>query len=249
MLTQYRLTLTPEGPCAPQAEWGYRLYAALLEQAPGAFGEEVHQDAVTPLSQHLTVGEDRLIWTVNLLGERSEAALARLLEGQASILLKRDRVRIFITGCRREGVEDVEALFALAARQQGPHLLQFQTPTAFKSRGEYVNLPTPRLIVQSLVQKWNGCFPDCPIEDEDGQGVEAIAAGLRCRGFRLQDRTYYLKGSAIPGFVGELTLENRLSGFHRQLADVLLLFSGYSGVGIKTALGMGGVRRQPARRG
>ena len=49
--------------------------------------------------------------------------------------------------------------------------------------------------------------------------------------------------------MGELTLENRLSGFHRQLADVLLLFSGYSGVGIKTALGMGGVRRQPARRG
>ena len=52
---------------------------------------------------------------------------------------------------------------------------------------------------------------------------------------------YVLKGSPIPGFVGELTLENRLEGFHRELADALLCFAPFSGVGIKTTLGMGGV--------
>ena len=55
---------------------------------------------------------------------------------------------------------------------------------------------------------------------------------------------YYLKGSSIPGFVGELTLENRLEGFQRQLADALLLFADHAGVGIKTTLGMGGVEHQ-----
>ena len=149
-----------------------------------------------------------------------------------------------VTDFRSESVRDVDDLFALSARQDGFHVLRFQTPTAFKSQGQYLNLPTSRLIVQSLLQKWNGCFPDCPIEDEDGQGMETIAAGLRCRRFRLRDQMYYLKGNSIPGFVGEMTLENRLSGFHRELADALLLFSGYSGVGIKTALGMGGVMHQ-----
>ena len=52
--------------------------------------------------------------------------------------------------------------------------LRFQTPTAFKSRGQYVNLPTTRLLMQSLVQKWNGSFLDCPIEDEDGLGVASV---------------------------------------------------------------------------
>ena len=146
-----------------------------------------------------------------------------------------------VTAIRSDWVHDVDELFARAARQEGRHALRFQTPTAFKSRGQYVNLPTTRLLIQSLVQKWNGSFLDCPIEDEDGQGVETLAAGLRWRGFQLRDQTYRLKGSAIPGFVGRAVVENRLSGFHRQLADALLLFSGYSGVGIKTALGMGGV--------
>lgn len=244
MLTQYRLTMRPEQPCSPRPEWGYRLYAALLAEAPDSFGAGVHQDAVTPLSQFLTVGSDAVIWTVNLLGGESEESLSALLDRQDALYLKKDRVRLTVTDRRRDTIRDVDGLFARAAGKSGCHLLQFQTAAAFKSQGQYLNLPTARLIVQSLLKKWNGCFPECPIEDEDGQGMEALAAGLRCRRFQLRDRMYYLKGSSIPGFVGELTLENRLSGFHRELADALLLFSGYSGVGIKTALGMGGVRHR-----
>ena len=244
MMTRYEITLRPDRPCIPRPEWGYRLYAALLEEAPEQFGSDVHRDTVTPLSQFLTVGKDMVTWTVNLLGEETEHSLSLLLEQQRSVWLKKDRLRLNVTDFRSESVRDVDNLFALSARQNGFHVLRFQTPTAFKSQGQYLNLPTSRLIVQSLLQKWNGCFPDCPIEDEDGQGMETIAAGLRCRRFQLKDRMYYLKGSSIPGFVGEMTLENRLSGFHRELADALLLFSGYSGIGIKTALGMGGVRHQ-----
>lgn len=71
---------------------------------------------------------------------------------------------------------------------------------------------------------------------------ELLAQGAAHSGVhRLRDRTYYLKGRAIPGFTVELTLDNRLGGFHRQLTDALLLFSAYAGIGIKTALGMGGV--------
>lgn len=244
MLTQYRLTMEPDHPCAPQPEWGYRLYAALLAEAPDSFGAGVHQDAVTPLSQFLTVWPDALIWTVNLLGRESEESLSALLDRQQTLYLKRDRVRLTVTDRRRDTVRDVEELFVRASGKSGCHLLRFQTAAAFKSQGQYLNLPTARLVLQSLIKKWNGCFPECPIEDEDGGGMETMAAGLRCRRFQLRDRMYCLKGSSIPGFTGELTLENRLSGFHRELADALLLFSGYSGVGIKTALGMGGVQHR-----
>ena len=209
---------------------------------PEGFGAALHQNAVTSLSQFVWAEKTgALHWTVSLLGEISEEILSPLLEGVPSLYLERDRVELRVTAIRSDWVHDVDELFARAARQEGRHALRFQTPTAFKSRGQYVNLPTTRLLMQSLVQKWNGSFLDCPIEDEDGLGVETLAAGLRWRGFQLRDQSYRLKGSAIPGFVGRTVVENRLSGFHRQLADALLLFSGYSGVGIKTALGMGGV--------
>ena len=244
MLTQYRLTLTPDRPCRPRPEWGYRLYAALLETVPAAFGERVHRDGVTPLGQFLSVRDDSLLWTVSLLGRESESVLGPALERAERFYLQKDGVGLSVQTREVHRIEDVEELLARGTAHSGTHRLRFCTATAFKSRGQYCSLPTARLIVQSLIKKWNGCFPDCPIEDEDGEGMETLAAGLRCAAFRLRDQTYHLKNSVIPGFVGELTLENRLSAFHRQLASALLLFSAYAGVGVKTALGMGGVETE-----
>ena len=243
MLTQYRLILKPEGLPQPRQELAYRLYAALLARAPADFAVLAHEDVITPMSQFLTFRErDELCWTVNLLGERSEACLSELLEDLMLLELERGG-RVTVTERSRRVIPDVDALFALAEQSGGPHRLAFRTPTAFKSKGQYLNLPTTRLILQSLIRKWNGSIAECPIEDEDGQGLESLAAGIHCTGLRLQDRSYYLKGKPIPGFVGNLVLENRLDGFHRLLANALFLFSSYAGVGIKTTLGMGGVER------
>lgn len=241
MLTQYQLTLCPEQPCRPQPEWAYRLYAALLAQTPGDFASRAHRDGVTPVSQYLTGTGQALRWTVSLLGEESEQALAPVLERLDRVRLEWDRVTLRTEGLDCRTVRDVDGLFACSAGAAPLHRLRFVTAACFKSRGQYLPLPTARLIVQSLIKKWNGCILDCPIEDEDGQGLEALAAGLRPRSFRLYSRDYVLKGSPIPGFVGELTLENRLEGFHRELANALLCFAPFSGVGIKTTLGMGGV--------
>lgn len=245
MLTQYRFHLTPNCACRARPEWGYRLYAALLERSDAAFGENVHRDGVTPVSQFLRVGQDgELLWTVNLLGNEAETALCGVLEQAGQITLEKDGVTLSAQLAQRRAVADADELLALAAAHSGEHRLAFRTATAFKRQGRYLNLPTARLIVQSLVKKWNGCITDCLIEDEDGEGLDALANGLRVKSFHLSDRMYYLKGNSIPGFTGELLLDNRLSGFQRQLTDALLLFADFAGVGIKTTLGMGGVEHK-----
>ncbi len=241
MLTQYRLTLKPETAERPRPEWAYRLYAAVLAKAPQDFADTAHENGVTPLSQFLTPEKDgTLRWTVSLLGERSEAALSAVLEDLKNIELDREG-SVAVTGRSRRELCGAEELFALAQQGCSLHRLEFRTATAFKSRGRYLSLPSSRLVLQSLIRKWNGSVAECPIEDEDGAGMETLAAGLRCTGFELRDRTYYLKGCAIPGFVGTMVWENRQEGFHRLLADALLQFSAYAGVGVKTTLGMGGV--------
>lgn len=242
MLTQYKLTLQPEKPCSPRPEWAYRLYAALLAETSQDFAASVHQSAVTPVSQFLLHTPQGLQWTINLLGEESEAVLAPVIDRLDRIWLEKDRVVLLTEKRSSRMLCSADELFALAAQGNSQlHRLRFCTPTCFKSVGQYLPLPTTRLIVQSLMKKWNGCISECPIEDEDGQGMETLAAGLRPRGFQLCNRNYYLKGNSIPGFVGELNLDNRLNGFHRELADALLLFADFAGIGIKTTLGMGGV--------
>ncbi len=244
MLSRFEFSMRPDGPCRPQSEWAYHLYAALLERLPPEFAQRVHEDGASPVSQYLCVREDTLYWTVNLLGEAAEALAGPALEQCQPFQLRKNGVVLTPELERREQIADVEELFRQGAARSRLHRLEFRTAAAFKSQGQYRSLPTPRLVLQSLMKKWNGCFPDCPIVDEDGEGMDAMAGKLNFHAFSLWNAAYVLKGQSIPGFRGTLTVENKLSGFHRELADALLFFSGFAGVGIKTALGMGGVRHQ-----
>ena len=240
MLTQYRILLAHDAGAEARPEWAYCLYAALLRHAPPAFAGHVHAAATTPVSQYLSAERDgSLIWTVNLLGRESEEALGGYLDAVRSVALDRERVTLEAVHKSRRGIAEAGELFALAEETKGSHFLRFLTPTAFKSRGEYRNFPGNRLILQSLMKRWNGCIPECVIGE--GVGLDALSEGLLCRHFHIQDRAYVVKGHEIPGFVGNLVLENHLGGFERRLADALLVFAGFAGVGIKTALGMGGV--------
>lgn len=240
MITHYQFALTPDRPCQPTAEWAYGLYAALLEQVSTDFAKWVHADGASPVSQFLEIGET-LHWHVTLLGSPSEEVLGPVMDTLASLRLRKANVLLTSTLTGKKTIHDVDDLFQQAAGTNRRHELHFVTPTAFKSHGAYLILPSMRLILQSTIKKWNGCFPECLIEDEDGEGLDALSDGLHCCGLHLRDTTYHLKGNTVPGFTGTLWLDNRLNGFHEQLADVLLLFAGYAGVGIKTTLGMGGV--------
>lgn len=239
MLSRYELTIQAEGR-APRMEWAYPLYAALLEQLPSSVGIRQHDGERTGISQFVRrVGEDRLIWQVSLLGEEAEAAVSPILEEMEHCTLRRERTTLHIQQRHVHRIDTVEQLLTqpYPARRQ----IWFATPTAFKSRKAYDLLPTPERIMQSLIRRWNVCIPQCPIEDEDGGGTAMLAGDLRCCGLRLQDSGYALKGQVIPGVTGTMTLENRHSGFPAQLAHALLTFAAFSGVGIKTTLGMGGI--------
>lgn len=244
MLTRYEFRMAPDKPCHTRPEWGYHLYAALLERLPQEFGQRVHEDGASPVSQFVWLQKGELYWNVALLGEEVEALAGPVLERCEQFFLQKDGVTLTPSLEVREEVTNADELFYRGAAGSRVHGLEVCTAAAFKSRGGYLNLPTSRLILQSLIKKWNGCFLDCPIVDEDGQGMEAMAEGLLFREFRLRDAAYFLKGQPIPGFRGTLVVENRLSGFHHDLADALLVFSGFSGVGIKTTLGMGGIRHK-----
>lgn len=238
MPTQYSLTLTTDVRGGYRPEWAYRLYAALLKEAPAAYGEEVHVDGATPVRQFLLSGEEELIWTVNLLDESSERVLGPILEGKKEYDFPQEDAALRVIECRRKSVTDAAGLLKRGAAHSGTHRLHFRTATAFKSQKQYINLPTSRLMMQSLLRQWNKSFPEETIQEQ----AETLAAGIRIQRFWLKDEMYHIKGNAIPGFVGEMTAVNHLRGERCGQANALLLFAAYSGVGIKTTLGMGGVQ-------
>lgn len=99
--------------------------------------------------------------------------------------------------------------------------------------------PDVHLILQSLLSKWNGVAPNMQVCDPDV--LRMLEEQIWIRDYRLQTQRFELKAQKIPGFSGTIWLQNRLPAPLMEIWKGLLYFSTFSGLGVKTALGMGAV--------
>lgn len=244
MITRCRLVLSDPQGAIPDSR-AYPLYAWLLEQLPAEYGEQFHQSTDHPLSQSLHFDRDtrRHIWTVNLLTDALSMHLAHVLTEVREIPLHTGVLSATFLGC--EEIASPEALI-LSARsreyESNRTELRFLTATSFRQDGRYVLFPQERLIVNSLIRKWNLVCPAYPMEDSDA--AEAMLRGVHITDYQLRSARYPLKDVKIPGFRGSITFFARLSPPLMELWRLLMTFAPYAGLGIKTSLGMGGVTSQ-----
>lgn len=226
MISQYRYLLR-SGRALPW-HWAYRLYSGLLARLPVEYGAALHQCGSTPVSQFLyPQGENgECVWVVNLLNREAETYFAPVLTPALSLELPREQVTGELQACLRFA----DAGDFLRRMPENSLDMVFPVPTAFKQAGQYVALPQERLLLQSMQNKWNEAFPQMPITRELALTVES---------FRLHSSSFRLKGRPIPGFCGSLTLSAPRAD--QQELEALAAFARFGGIGIKTALGMGGV--------
>lgn len=115
----------------------------------------------------------------------------------------------------------------------------FLSPTAFKSNGTYINIPTPRLIFSGLAKRYDGT---CQIHDALYEALfSEIEQNITIFSYYLRSTVFHLEGVHIPSFQGSITL--RVTGNETFLSYINMLaeYASYAGIGIKTALGMGNV--------
>lgn len=125
-------------------------------------------------------------------------------------------------------------------------ILHFLTPTVFVTskpggRTRYTPLPEPRLIVRSLLEKWQAHSP-FPYNPRELAALKAFfEMDLEVDGFRNLRFHRSLAGkSFFPGFTGELQLRIWTEAQEvRQALARLAALAFYSGVGAKTTYGMG----------
>jgi CRISPR-associated endoribonuclease Cas6 len=134
----------------------------------------------------------------------------------------------------------------LGGRDPGRKIsLYFASPTAFHSRGHNVPLPLPDLVFGSLASRWHAYAPI--VLDNGIRKVAAAQVLPNC--YSLRTEAVRVKGGLQVGFVGrcEFTVlaENP---YWRRVYHLLSAFAFYSGVGRKTALGLGQVRYSTGER-
>jgi len=118
--------------------------------------------------------------------------------------------------------------------------LFFSSPTTFRVRGHNVPLPLPDLVFGSLADRWHAFAPIAL----DNAIRTVIAEQVVVSRYELRTQAVPIRQSYQIGFTGrcEFTILAK-NPYWRRVCHLLAAFAFYSGIGHKTAQGMGQTRR------
>lgn len=225
---------------------GSIMQGVLMEMVAPNIAEELHKIAIRPYTQHFYYDKvrDKNIWRITALNEYGvKNVLDSILEFDQKIYLKQKKYDITIISKNIEQEttykELVEKVF-LSDELIRNYELNFLTTTSFKSQGEYQITPEIRWILQSLLNRWN-LFSNEVSLDEKGL-LEDLEKYLFLKKYNLHSEFFGLENTRIQGFRGNTVFGCKGPKNLRNLIVVLFTYANYSGIGIKTAMGMGGVK-------
>lgn len=181
---------------------------------------------------------------MNLLTEEMISLFSPILNGRSHIDLNSGVLTLAeIKQTHFEKTADIIRISRRRQQEGRKTELTFSTATSFKQKGKYMIFPEMRLILQSLINRWNLVCPDVLLNDD--HAFESLERGLTIQDYRLRSTRFPLKEVKIPGFIGSIFIASRLSAPMEELWQLLLTFAPFCGIGIKSTLGMGGVSVYP----
>ena len=122
-------------------------------------------------------------------------------------------------------------------------IVNFKTPTSFKkTSGGYEIFPSVKHIFNSLINKYEQ-FGDGfnEITNNKNSLLENIIKNVEITGYELKTEKFGVKGSYIPGFIGKINFKIKGNKEFTNTILKLLQFGEYSGVGLKSTMGMGAI--------
>lgn len=207
------------------------------------YASALHHSGFNPYRQYCTADGPTLRWVVTALTDEAADKVILPLEDPAldCVTLKAPGMSMPVTEKIREEA-DIDALVREFYQAPAPEraTLFFLTPTAFKKGGNYINYPDPRLVFQSLQMRYSELVDGDPEPDDDL--IEELASHARVSSYNLKSTVFPLGKAKVASFQGRMTLQLTGPASLASFANLLVRFGGYSGVGIKTSMGMGAIR-------
>ena len=215
-------------------------HGVLMQTIDPAYAHQLHEDGLRPYSQCVFQEGKKSIWQINTLcQEAHDKIIAPVYSDSFSHFeISHNKEEVWIEDKHLETTKIQEMIdryyFGDCSRTVD---IQFLTPTAFKQAGKYVFYPDIGLIYQSLINRFNQFAEKEMITGEET--FEDIVKNTEIISYRLHSVSFPLEGVKIPSFLGTIKIRIHGPAPLVNLSHLLLHFGRFSGVGIKTALGMG----------
>jgi CRISPR-associated endoribonuclease Cas6 len=246
MITKYKFFFKSDsklpnylGPC---------FQSIFLSSLDSELAENLHQGEhnLRPYRNAVYKTDDKYIWELVILNER----LAEAVNSKLSSLLQDHYLKAFDVNIKYLGNYECYSTShkKLFKEYYSPEFteknfisLSFKTPTTIKTQGRYLHYPREDLILFSLLKKWDDFSDDVKLYDSDL--YETISNNLQINSIKkLKSQFMTIDKGKVSGFVGEIDFKIKSPTRQiNQLINLLLNYSNYCGIGIKTAMGMGSV--------
>lgn len=217
----------------------------LMQNIDAEYAGKMHIGAVRPYSQNIHIDKDKnVIWTINTLNDEAEHEIINKLADDSfkefTIESKNKRISVKDKTLYKKTYKELfeESYFTDDIGKY--KRIAFYTPTAFKSNGIYINYPSVDLIFRSLIARYNMCSDFTSLEDNGL--LNEFKSKVLINQYKLKTVPFPLEGRRINAFIGEASLKSYGNEKLTRLMNMLLDFAVYSGIGIKTAIGMGAVK-------
>lgn len=206
--------------------------------------DKLHKSELKPFSQYLYYDKksDHWLWQVNTLNQEAEDNFSKVFENAQTIYLKHNDCKIEMNEIiKKETVsyDELTQKHYLSSEPQRKIRVHFLTTTFFNASKQHLIFPSIFHIYQNLMNRFNTFSTTIKINDPEV--LEHLLKHTEITGYRLETQHYYVEKGKIKGFQGSVDLYCSGPGTLINLADLLFDFGNYSGVGVRTALGMGGM--------
>ena len=213
----------------------------LMENIDSAYAEYFHYNTTNPFTSCIfkDTKEDKFFWRVTTFSQKAyDMLMSYFSKGiPEKIYLKNKDLEINVKSfsIQKKSYED---LFLEATERKR---IKLMSPTSFKSDGITHIFPNISTLISGVIAKINQHSETAELEDK--KIVNELLEKVYIKDYNLRTKIFHLESIKIKGFIGNMDLA--IKGEDRTLANILnflILMSEYTGLGIKTSLGMGGVK-------
>lgn len=225
------------------------LQGVLMEQLSSDYADILHMQKLNPYSQSLEKEGDAIIWKIKTLNQDAyDNIIVPILDSKfKEFMIQKKNISVEIIDKKLTTVRKEKLLeeFYDTGHHDKYINLEFITPTSFKSNDHYVIIPDTKLIFQSLMNKYSA---SSNMEMFDQETLEQLVSCFNITQYRLKSTTFPMEGIRIPAFIGSMSMKINGPSTMARYAKMLTTFGEYSGMGIKTAMGMGAIRSKDWRK-
>lgn len=248
-ITTFDITVKFETDLPIHQSMGSVFHGIIMQHIDTNYATELHRSQVHPYRQFIFFDDasHSYIWRIITFSEtcdRQMRAMLKVLPNKVFVRQKQlylDIVDICISSTSHD---------ALCELILGPNLddpadiqelqITFKTCTSFKSQDAYQPFPDLERMFQSLLKRWNTFSTTYTFKAPDL--AKELCQATTLVDYQVKFKPYRVERTKIPAFIGYYTVRFKKNHSLASLAMLLLFYSQFTGVGIKTSLGMGGIQ-------